>query len=121
MLSNQRKPLRCYRLKNNLLILDLRTRLWLLGAVVLPDALYRLALKHAGMENGHKDLLSLDDLPYHRDQVARLVGEFVLVDHPRVSLLRICSSITHSFCSSTPLVRQSLVSQYIADVSVCCI
>ena len=43
-----------------------------------------LALQHAGMENGHKDLLSMDDLPYHRNVVAHLVGEFVLVDHPKV-------------------------------------
>ena len=69
------------------------------------------------MENGHKDLLSLDDLPYHRDEVARRVGQFVLVDHPRVSLLSMRSTITDSFCSSIPLVRHLLVSQHIADAA----
>jgi len=41
-----------------------------------------LALKEAHMKPGHADLLTLDEMPYHRAQVAKRIGAIVLVDHP---------------------------------------
>lgn len=40
-----------------------------------------LALSDAGMKHKHDDLLALDDLPYHRAQVAAKIEALALVDH----------------------------------------
>lgn len=44
-----------------------------------PENTY--ALKKSGMKHAHKDLLALDDLPFHRAKVAQKVEALALVDH----------------------------------------
>jgi len=43
----------------------------------------KLALDKAGMESGHKDLLTLDELPYEPRELGKRIKGIMLVDHNR--------------------------------------
>ncbi|SNX82332.1 related to PPX1 - Exopolyphosphatase [Melanopsichium pennsylvanicum] len=42
----------------------------------------KVALENSKMSSGHRDLLTIDELPAHPRDIAKVIGGIVLVDHP---------------------------------------